>query len=60
MSKNRRGKSHFLFLVSYFVLSTAFYPSTPEVGDSLKKAQQEKSAAIASQALQMCKDKQVR
>jgi len=46
--------------VSYFVLSTAFYPSTPEVGDSLKKAQQEKSAAIASQALQMCKDKQVR
>lgn len=38
----------------------AVYPSTPKVGDSLKKAQQEKSAAIASRALQMCKDKQVK
>lgn len=37
---------------------TAFYPASVVV-DSVKKAQQEKSASILSRALQMCKDKLV-
>ncbi|CAK8571256.1 unnamed protein product [Lathyrus sativus] len=37
----------------------AFYPASVVV-DSVKKAQQEKSVAILSRALQMCKDKQVK
>lgn len=49
----------YLYLMKFCIhFSTVFYPASAVV-DSVKKAQQEKSVAILSRALQMCKDKLV-